>query len=135
MKKLLSTKYNPTAHSVGLLLLRLGIGILLAHHGYGKFEHYNEMKPSFMSILGLSPSITLALVIFSELFCSVLVILGLFTRIACIPIIIMFLVIIFKIGHADFFAKDELPSAYIIPFIALLFTGPGKGSIDNMISR
>ena len=135
MRKLFSTKYNAGAYSIALLILRLGFGILIAHHGYLKFSNFQQTEGFMQDFLGLGKSITTGLVIFAELFCGILVILGLFTRLACIPIIIMFIVIIFKIGHADFFGKEELPTAYIIPFIALLFTGAGKVSIDNMISK
>ena len=88
-----------------------------------------------MDFMGLGKSTSTALVIFAELACGILVILGLFTRLACIPIIILFVVIIFKAGNADFFGKQELPTAYIIPFIALLFTGAGRISVDHMISK
>ncbi len=135
MRKLFSTRYNAGAYNTALLVLRLGFGILLAHHGYLKFSNFHQTEGYMMDFMGIGKSASAALVIFAELFCGILVILGLFTRLACIPIIIMFLVIIFKAGHADFFGKEELPTAYIIPFIALLFTGAGKISVDHMISK
>ncbi|MDB5221687.1 MAG: DoxX family protein [Chitinophagaceae bacterium] len=135
MRKLFSTRYNPAAFNTALLVLRLGFGILLAHHGYLKISNFQQTQGYMMDFMGIGKSATAALVIFTELFCGSLIIIGLFTRLACIPIIIMFVVIIFKVGHADFFGKEELPIAYIIPFIALLFTGAGKISVDNMISK
>lgn len=135
MRKLFSTRYNAGAFNTALLVLRLGFGILLAHHGYLKFSNFHQTEGYMMDFMGIGKSATTGLVIFAELFCSILVILGLFTRLACIPIIILFAVIIFKAGNADFFGKQELPTAYIIPFIALLFTGAGKISVDHMISK
>jgi putative oxidoreductase len=135
MRKLFSTRYNAGAYNTALLVLRLGFGILLTHHGYLKLSNFHQTESFMPDIMGLSKSIAAGLVVFAELFCGFLIILGLFTRLACIPIIIMLLFIIFKTGHADFFGKEELPTAYIIPFIALLFTGAGKISIDNMISK
>ena len=135
MKKLFSTRYNAGAYNTALLVLRLGFGILLAHHGYLKLSNFQQTESFMADFMGIGKSASTALFIFAELFCGSLVILGLFTRLACVPIIIMFLFIIFKMGHADFFGKEELPTAYIIPFIALLFTGAGKFSIDNMISK
>ena len=135
MRNLFSTRYNAGAFSTGILILRLGFGILLANHGYGKFTHYNEMQSHFMNFMGLSSSISLMLVIFAELFCSVLVIIGLFTRLACIPIIILMCVTLFKVHTSDFFGKGEMDALYLTAFITLLFTGPGKASIDNMISK
>ncbi|HEY8689431.1 MAG TPA: DoxX family protein [Chitinophagaceae bacterium] len=135
MRKLFSTRYNAGTHNTALLVLRLGLGMLLAHHGYLKLSDFHQTESFMPDIMGLPKSMVAGLVIFAELFCGILIILGMFTRLACIPIIIMFLVIIFKVGHADFFGKEELPTAYIIPFIALLFSGAGKISIDNMISK
>lgn len=135
MRKLFSTRYNAGAFNTGLLVLRLGFGILMAHHGYGKFTHYNEMQSQFMNFMGLGPSISLALVIFAELFCAVLVILGLFTRFACIPLIILMCVTLFKVHNSDLFGKGEIDALYLTAFVVLLFTGPGKISIDNMISK
>lgn len=135
MRKLFSTRYNAGAFNTALLVLRLGFGILLAHHGYGKLSNFHQTESFMPDLMGVPKSMAAGLVVFAELFCGIFIILGLFTRLACIPIIILFAVIIFKVGHADFFGKEELPTAYIIPFIALLFTGAGKISVDNMISK
>lgn len=135
MRKLLSTRYNAGATSFGLLILRLGAGILMANHGYTKFTHYNEMKSTFMGFAGLSPSISLGLLIFAELFCAILIALGLFTRIACIPLIISTGYALWKAHQWEIFAKGELVTLFLVIFITLLFTGPGKASIDNMISK
>ena len=135
MKKLLSTKYNAGAFSFGLFILRSGAGILMANHGYMKLEHFNEMSNQFTSFLGLSPAISLALVIFSELVCAILVTIGLFTRFACIPLIISCTYALVKAHQWDVFAKGELVTLFLAAFITLLFTGPGKVSIDNMISK
>lgn len=135
MKKLLSTKYNPNAFIFGLLILRLGAGILMANHGYMKLEHYNEMSNHFTSFLGLSPAISLSLVIFSELVCAILITIGLFTRFACIPLIISCTYALAKAHQWDVFGKGELVTLFLAAFLTILFTGPGKVSVDNMISK
>jgi putative oxidoreductase len=135
MRKLLSTKYNAGAYNTGLLILRLGAGVLMANHGYMKLEHYNEMSGQFTSFIGLSPAISLALVIFSELVCAILITIGLFTRFACIPLIISCTYALAKAHQWDVFGKGELVTLFLAAFLTLLFTGPGKASIDNMISK
>ena len=135
MKKFLSTKYNANAYNFGLLILRLGAGILMANHGYMKLEHYDQMSGQFTSFLGLSPAISLALVIFSELVCAILISIGLFTRFACIPLIISCTYALAKAHQWDVFGKGELVTLFLAAFLTLLFTGPGKASIDNMISK
>ena len=135
MKKFISTRYNAGAFNFGLLVLRLGAGILMANHGYMKLEHYDEMSGQFTSFIGLSGAISLALVIFSELVCSILVIIGLFTRFACIPLVFSCTYALAKAHQWDIFGKGELITLFLVAFLTLLFTGPGKASIDSMISK
>lgn len=135
MRKLFSTRYNAGAFNTALLVLRLGFGILLAHHGYQKFSNFHQTEGFMMDFMGLGKPASTALVIFAEFFCSILIILGLFARLACIPIIIVFIVIIFKATGADYFGKSELPELYLTAFVALLLTGPGRISVDSMISK
>ncbi|MDQ6758065.1 MAG: DoxX family protein [Bacteroidota bacterium] len=135
MRKLFSTRYNAGAFNTALLILRLGFGILLAHHGYLKFLNFQQTEGFMMDFMGLGKSTTTCLVIFTELFCAILVIIGLFTRLACIPIIFLFIIIIFKATGPDFFGKSELPELYLAGFLAILLAGPGKASVDNMISK
>jgi putative oxidoreductase len=135
MRKLFSTRYNAGAFSTGLLILRLGFGILMANHGYSKFTGYNEMSTQFVNFLGLGSAVTLGLVIFAELFCSILIAIGLFTRLACIPLIISCSYAISQAHKWDVFATGELVTLFLVAFVTILFTGPGKVSIDNMISK
>lgn len=135
MRKLLSTRYNAGAFNFGLLVLRLGAGILMANHGYSKLDRYDEMSGQFTSFIGLSPAITLGLVIFAELVCALLVVIGLFTRFACIPLIITCTYALAKAHQWDAFGKGELAALFLIAFVTILFTGPGKASVDSMISK
>ncbi|MEJ7675373.1 MAG: DoxX family protein [Chitinophagaceae bacterium] len=130
-----STKYNADVFSIGLFILRVGAGVLMINHGYDKFIKFDEMHPKFMTFMGLNTSITLGLVVFAELFCSILLILGLFTRLICIPLIILCIVIVFQANNADVFGKAELGALYLSIYLALLFTGPGKFSIDHLMSK
>ena len=75
------------------------------------------------------------LVIFIEVFCSMLVILGLFTRLAVIPIIIEILVATFSVKAAQPLINKELDFLYLVPFVVLLFCGPGRVSVDGMIGK
>lgn len=135
MKKLLSTKYNAGAFNTGLLVLRLGAGILMANHGYSKLVGFNEMSPKFVNFLGIGSEVTLALVIFAELFCAALIVIGLFTRLACIPLIIVCTYAVAKTHNWDVFDSAELATLFLAAFLTLLFTGPGRISVDRMISK
>jgi putative oxidoreductase len=135
MKKLLSTKYSAGAFSAAMLILRLGLGILMMHHGYQKLIHFGDMQAKFMNFMGIGSSMSLALVVFAEFFCSLFLILGLFTRLAAIPLIIATCVMVFKANNGDVFGDGETAALYLTGYLVLLFVGPGRVSVDNMIGK
>lgn len=135
MKKLLSAKYSAGAANAALLLLRLGVGALMIHHGYDKLVHFGEYQDKFMNFMSLGKTGSLALVVFAEFFCSLFLILGLFTRLATIPLIITMAVALFKAHDGKFFGDGEMAALYITCYLGLLIIGPGKISVDGMIGK
>ena len=135
MKKIFSTKYSAGAFSAAILLLRLALGILMMHHGYQKLMHFSDIQGKFMNFMGLGTTVSLALVVFAEFFCSMFLILGLFTRLAAIPLIIATLVMVFKAHNGDVFGDGETAAIYLSGYIVLLLVGPGRVSVDSMIAK
>ena len=132
MKKLFSTKYSAGSVNAAMFILRVGVGLLLLNHGYQKLTHFASTVKIMPPLPFFTGEMKAALIIFSEFFCSIFVILGLVTRLACIPILIGFGIILFKVHHLDFFNTGQLASLFTLAFIAILLIGPGKGSIDGM---
>ena len=135
MRKLLSTKYSAGAFNAAMLLLRLGVGILMMNHGYDKLVHFSEYQAKFMNFLGMGTSMSLALVVFAEFFCSLFLILGLFTRLSAIPLIIATCVMVFKAHNADVFGDGETAALYLTAYLVLFFVGPGRVSVDSLIGK
>jgi putative oxidoreductase len=135
MKRILSTKYSAGAFNFAMLVLRVGLGVLMLSHGYGKLMHFSQMKDSFMNFIGLGSTLSLSLDIFAEFFCSIFLILGLFTRLAVIPILIAMSVALFKAHHGALFDAGERAAIYLVCSITILFCGPGKISVDGMIGK
>ena len=75
------------------------------------------------------------LVIFAEVLCAGWVVLGAATRLAVTPIIFFFAIALFVDHAQDPWPKKELTLIFATPFVALLFTGPGRFSIDQWIGR
>ena len=117
---------------IGLLLLRLtlGGGMLLAH-GLGKLSLMSKAPEKFPDPIGLGSEISLLMAIFSEVICTLLVIVGFRTRLAVIPLVITMLVAFFIVHGGDSFGKRELSFIYGLGFTVLYFTGSGKYSIDR----
>ncbi|WP_310556059.1 DoxX family protein [Flavobacterium sp.] len=146
MKKLL---FSGIAINIdfGLLLIRLIIGSLMAFYGYEKLIHFNEMAASEfwmkqVSFLGMSSKISLGLTVFAEFICSLLLILGLFTRMSLFFLLFcmgwIFLVVfpmsILDKGDNGYQFNDAF--IYFMIYLGLLFTGSGKYSLDaKLFSR
>ena len=135
MKKLLSTKYSAGAFTTAVLLLRLCLGLLMMNHGYDKLIHFGNKHNSFMNFLGIGSTASLALVIFAEFFCSLFLILGLFTRLATIPLIIVMGVALFMAHNGEVFGKGEVAALYLMGYLVLLLLGPGKISVDGLVGK
>lgn len=134
MKKLLSTQYSAGAFNFSVLLMRLAFGIpMIMKHGIPHVKEFSALQYNFYNFLGIGSLFSLLLVIFAELFCSMFLILGLFTRFAVIPLIIMLMVVIFSVNAGKPFINSELAILYATVFIAVLFVGPGRISIDGMM--
>lgn len=135
MSKLMSTSYSNVAFNTGTFLLRVGLGLLMIPHGYSKLVRFDTLQHKFMSFLGMGSTLTLIMVIIAELICASLLIIGLVTRFAVIPLIIAMAVALFISHNGDFFKEGEKASLYLIGFITIFLIGPGKASIDALIKR
>ena len=76
---------------------------------------------------------SLSLVIFAELFCSVAFVSGFMFRLTPLPMIFSMGVALFGIHAADPFAMKELAFVYFAMFVLLYITGPGRYSLDHFI--
>jgi putative oxidoreductase len=135
MKKIFSTKYSPNAISFSLLLLRLSLGGMMIPHGYKKLMSFAANSSGFDDPFGIGGPASMSLVIFAEFFCAIFIVLGLMTRFATIPLIIAMSVALFIAHKGQLFGDGEQAALYLSGYIALLFTGPGKISIDRLIGK
>lgn len=117
---------------IGLLILRLGIGGMMLTHGIPKLMNFAEMSTKFADPFGLGPEISLGLVVFAEVFCAILLMVGFKTRWVAIPLLITMLVAAFMIHGADPFGKKEKALLYAVALVPLLLSGGGRLAIDAM---
>lgn len=131
MKNTYTTNLNLSQIDLGLLILRVGAGGLMLTHGIPKLiKLFGSEEIAFADPYGLGMGISLALAVFAEFICSILVILGLGTRLAAIPLVITMFTAAFIIHAADPFQRKEMALLYLLIFIVLLVTGGGKHSLD-----
>lgn len=122
-----------TLTDMGLLIFRLAIGVLMLTHGWQKFSNFATLSTVFPDPIGWGSTMSLTMIVFAELVCSILIILGLFTRLSAVPLIIGMLVAAFIVHGADPFQVKELAILYMFGYILLAFTGAGKFSVDNYL--
>jgi putative oxidoreductase len=133
MKKILQKWFSsqPLSMDLGLLLLRLCLG-LMALHGWSKWEDFEAGSADWPDPFHVGTKASYALTVFAELFCSVFVILGLATRVALVPLIVCMLVIVFNVHAGDPLADREHGLLYLLGYLALFLTGPGKISLQQI---
>ena len=120
--------------SILILCLRVFFGIIFLTHGFEKLMNFNQLSYTFPSAFGFGSYMTLMLSIFAEFCCSMFLIAGLLIRITIIPMIIAMAVAFFDV-HDAMFPEGELSLIYLLIFIILYFTGPGRYSVDYLIDR
>lgn len=120
--------------SLLILALRLFFGILFFTHGLDKLANFNELLPNFPDVLGFGSYMSLMVSIFCEFCCSLFLIAGLLVRLTVIPMMIAMAVAFFDV-HDGMLPEGELALIYLIMFIILYITGPGKFSIDYLIDK
>ena len=139
MKTITNNLFNPGNYpnnvNTALLILRVVIGIFMLTHGWGKMQTLFGNEPiQFADPIGIGATFSLALAVFAEVLCSILLIIGLGTRLAAIPLLITMLVAAFIIHINDGFGKQEFALLYGVIYLTIALIGAGKYSLDYLIS-
>jgi putative oxidoreductase len=135
MRKLFSAGFTNGTVNFSLLLLRVVFGAMMLTHGWPKLMNFASLAHKFADPLHVGRATSLGMTVFAEVFCSVFVILGLLTRLAAIPLVILMAVALFMIHGHDPIAEKEKAILYLAAFIVILFCGPGRVSFDSLIGK
>ncbi|PJJ66783.1 DoxX family protein [Chryseobacterium geocarposphaerae] len=131
-----NSKTTPIYVDLVLLVVRIFIGFAMLSHGFPKLQQLLEGgEIKFFDFIGLGPKISLILTVFAEFVCSILIILGLFTRFATGFLIFTMAIAAFIVHGADLFEKRELSLLYLSVYLLIISFGAGKISVDYMIEK
>ncbi|ARV13018.1 DoxX family protein [Gilvibacter sp. SZ-19] len=119
-------------YQTGLLVLRVGLSALMLTHGIPKLMNLFQGDMSFGDPLGIGSTLSFILVVFAEAICPILIILGLRTRLAAIPVIITMAVAAFIVHGDDPFSSMEKALMYLVGFTAIALMGGGKYTIKQL---
>ena len=121
------------------LLARITVGWVFIESGWGKLHHLDKVT-AFFSELGLpAPGFQAHLVASTEFLGGMLLLAGLFTRLASCPLIIIMVVAILTTKHEDLHGFSDLigfsETLYMLLLFWLAVAGAGAASLDKWILR
>lgn len=132
LKTLLSSLSSDRWFDSAILFMRIFIGAMMLTHGIGKIQNYNAIVNSFPDPLGIGSAASFTLITLIEVGCSVLIIMGLFTRLATLPLIFGMYIATFIAFPEKTFAEGELSFVYMGIYIMLLVSGGGRYALDAL---
>lgn len=120
------------ASDFGLLVLRIVLGgMLFWRHGLEKITHFSRMSSHFPNPIHIGSHASLIYSLISDAICSLLVVLGLGTRAAALVIVVNLGVAFYFVHHMAVHQEHvELVLIYLAGFLALMFAGAGRFSLD-----
>jgi putative oxidoreductase len=135
LMKLLRLDFLPSSADLGLLVLRLWLGLsLLILHGWAKLTGFPKLSKEFPDPLGVGSTASLALAVFAEVLCALLLALGLFTRFAALGLMVTMGVAFFLVHKASLEmgpGSGELAYIYLAGFVTVFIAGPGRFALDR----
>lgn len=142
LKKFMLRSTGYSYPNMGRLFLRLFAGIMLLQFGLRQIASYDVAKDLFPAVLGMSSEWSMILMLSVEVVCSLFIMIGLCTRIMCIPPFVAMIVaeVYLRTHHVvlnmcmPWQQQNYLPMMFMGIFFFLFLAGPGKISIDYMLS-
>jgi putative oxidoreductase len=117
--------------SLGLLILRVALGLDMALvHGLPKLLGFTSKMGTFPDPLGLGSTLSLSLAVGAEFLCAIALVLGVFTRIVSVPLILTMATAFFVFHRFDTWDHKELAFLFLVGFTTLFCTGAGRYSVD-----
>ncbi|WP_112194798.1 DoxX family protein [Pseudomonas sp. LG1E9] len=112
---------------LGLLFLRAsGALFLLWVHGVPKVLNYNDQLQLIEDPFHLGAHVTLLLAIFAEVLCPVLIVAGVWVRLACLPILAVLLIAMVVVHPQWTVFEGQFGWLLLIIFTSVLIAGPGR---------
>lgn len=121
----------PLWQANGLFFIRIVFAVFLLIHGIEVFDP--EKMKNYISWDVFKTSSALPYIgKAAEFIAGILMLLGLFTRLACLITIGTFVYITFFIGNSKFWMDDQHPFLFVLLALVFFFTGPGRISLDHL---
>jgi putative oxidoreductase len=124
---------------MGPALARLTVGVVFIGTGWGKLHSLPDVTEFFASLHIPAPGFHARLAAGTEFFGGILVLVGLFTRFASLPLAFTMVVAILTAKRADITGPSALLGfeewSYLVFFVWLALVGPGPLSLDALVTK
>lgn len=130
LRFLLSDRYL----NLALLVLRLFVGGMMLTHGIDKLQHFSALREGFPDPIGWGTAASLVMIILVEVGCSLMVLAGLLTRLAVVPMVFAMMMAMTTMPDGGL-SGIELPLLYVGMCVVIFIAGPGRCSIDYLIGK
>jgi putative oxidoreductase len=124
---------------LGPLVVRVVFGYFWLETGIAKVHNLDGFTQRFVGWGIPFPAFSAGLSAWTELVGGLLIMLGLFTRLVCVPMLINMAVAVTLVVSANLMSLDDYVEAdeivYSLIFFWLLISGPGKASLDTLLAR
>ena len=116
--------------------LRIFSGLAMLPYGIGKVERYSSLKENFFGDpIGIGNETSLIICIFQQIFCSLLMVLGLQSRFAAFMLFTNMAVAVKFHFFDPFCAVKALPTVFLAMYAFLIISGGGAFALDNVIYK
>jgi len=125
--------------SLALLVARLTVGVLFVSTGWGKVNNLAKITEYFTELGIPMPGFNAVLASYTELVCGFLLVIGLASRLASVPLMVTMVVAILTAKRSELHSVPDLFGFVEWTYIALLLVifalGPGKVALDLLVER
>jgi putative oxidoreductase len=124
---------------LGPTLARLTVGVVFMTTGWGKLHGLDDVTKLFTDLHIPAPAFQAALVATTEFVGGLLILIGLFTRLAALPLAVTMVVAILTAKRGDIDGLSTLLGfeefTYLVVFLWLAVAGPGPLSLDRLLGK
>ena len=125
--------------SLALLVARLTVGVLFVFTGWGKVNNLAKITEYFTELGIPMPGFNAVLASYTELVCGFLLVIGLASRLATVPLVITMIVAILTAKRSELHSVPDLFGLVEWTYIAILLVifalGPGKIALDALVEK
>lgn len=131
LRKLLFGPASSQQLNLSLLVVRVGIGFFMLTHGHDKLHYLLEgQSADFPDPLHVGATASHALTVFAEFFCSLFVMIGLFTRLAAAVLVVETAIIAWVMHAGESLGDKEHALMFLVVFLGIALSGAGRYSLD-----